>query len=147
MIEVLLLPENRKIISAVLGMMHVHSPAPVTVLFRSQAYSCPAPIPACRTRGKKINTLQRTWHLVFLAVCFFIAPDLQLIGTGRYEICDGLCVIFNQLCFIRADASLLPDVTESCRSIIQDILFRTEFPCRDPSRNSRSSTSSEGFSS
>ena len=124
-----------------------HSPVPVTVLLRSQAYSCHAPIPACRTRGKKINTQQRTWHLVFLAVCFFIALDLQLIGTGRYEICDGLCVIFNQLCFIRADASLLPDVTESCRSIIQDILFRTEFPCRDPSRNSRSSTSSEGFSS
>ena len=120
---------------------------PVTVLFRSQAYSGHSPVPACRTRGKKINTQQRTWHLVFLAVCFFIALDLQLIGTGRYEICDGLCVIFNQLCFIRADASLLPDVTESCRSIIQDILFRTEFPCRDPSRNSRSSTSSEGFSS
>ena len=124
-----------------------HSPAPVTGLFRSQAYSCPAPIPACRTRGKKINTQQRTWHLVFLAVCFFIALDLQLIGTGRYEICDGLCVIFNQLYSTRADALLLPDVTEPCRSIIRDILFRTEFPCRDPSRNSRSSTFSEGFSS
>lgn len=124
-----------------------HRHIPVTGLLRPQAYSGHSPVPACRTRGKKINTQQRTWHLVFLAVCFFIALDLQLIGTGRYEICDGLCVIFNQLCFIRADASLLPDVTESCRSIIQDILFRTEFPCRDPSRNSRSSTSSEGFSS
>ena len=120
---------------------------PVTGLFLSQAYPGHSPVPACRTRGKKINTQQRTWHLVFLAVCFFIALDLQLIGTGRYEICDGLCVISNQLCFIRADASLLPDVTESCRSIIRDLLFRTEFPCRDPSRNSRSSTSSEGFSS
>ena len=82
-----------------------HRHIPVTGLLRPQAYSGHSPVPACRTRGKKINTQQRTWHLVFLAVCFFIALDLQLIGTGRYEICDGLCVIFNQLCFIRADAS------------------------------------------
>ena len=82
MIEVLLLPENH--LCSLGDDVCAQSCSgdrliPVTGLFRHAGQE-----------AKKKHTAKNLAP-GFPCCVFFIASDLQPVGTGRYEICDGLC--------------------------------------------------------